>query len=89
MPAIAMSTFSARRPGWRLLLLVLGIVRALAVDRPAPEGANVTASLVPAPGRLVVDVHGVPPPAPVFFSAAAVTTVRFAPAEVTYTQDLG
>jgi hypothetical protein len=83
MHAIAMSKFSVRRPGWRLLLLALGVVRALAADRPASEGASATASLLPAPGRLVVDVQGVPPPAPVFFSAAAVTTVRFGPTEVT------
>jgi hypothetical protein len=41
-----------------------------------------SATLLPESGRLIVDVHGVPPPAPVFFSATVEQVSRFATAEI-------
>ncbi len=74
MHALAMSKNIALRGA--LIFLLLSIAEIFAADR-----AQVTSSLAPDAGRLVVDVHGVPPPAPVFFSATVEQTVRISAAE--------
>jgi len=60
-----------------LVTVILNLIgQASAADR-----ANVTTALAPEAGRLVVDVQGVPPPAPVFFSVAVDQVVRISAAE--------
>lgn len=48
----------------------------------AAEEARVSTVLAPEAGRLVIEAHGVPPPAPVFFSARAEQVLRVSPTEV-------
>jgi len=74
------------RAALRLALLALAAL-AGAAGSPAPAkteagDANVSAALTPEGGRIVVEAHGVPPPAPLFFSAEADQTVRLGMAEV-------
>src|SRR5262245_53718756 len=58
--------------GLKFVALALLVTGAFAA---APDSARVTTSLQPDAGRLIVDVHGVPPPAPVFYSVAAEQSV--------------
>ena len=53
----------------------------VAAPKPA-DSAKSSATLTPDGGRIVVDVQGVPPAVPLFFSAVADQTVRLAPAEI-------
>jgi len=77
---------SAARAARRLGAMALAALACAAHAQPAPgpgaEGANVSAAVTPEGGRIVVEAHGVPPPAPLFFSAEAVDTVRLGMAEV-------
>ena len=53
----------------------------VAAPKPA-DTAKTSATLTPDGGRIVVDVQGVPPAVPLFFSAAAEQTVRLSSAEI-------
>jgi hypothetical protein len=70
---------------WRHGLLALWALAcaAAAHAKTEPDNAGVSAALTPGGGRIVVEAHGVPPPAPLFFSAEADQTVRLGMAEVT------
>jgi len=68
------------RPLVAVSLLLAGVLVA------APKSADTaksTATLTPDGGRIVVDVQGVPPAVPLFFSAVADQNVRIAAAELT------
>ena len=62
---------------------------AFAAEKPATDNARVTAALAPEAGRLVVDVHGVPPAAPVFFSATVEHVVRLSQTGIATTAYFG
>ncbi|MSU49113.1 MAG: hypothetical protein EXS37_08530 [Opitutus sp.] len=73
----------------RAFALFLGLVACvLAADKPATDRAGVTTALTPESGRLVVDVRGLPPPVPVFFSATVDQTVRLSQDEIVGTMRL-
>ncbi len=62
---------------WRSLKAFVAIVMVVSTGAVcAADRAGVSAALSPDAGRLVVEVQGVPPPAPVFFSASVDHTVR-------------
>src|SRR5687767_1010588 len=58
------------------------IVSLATLTSHSADNAKASATLAPEAGRLVVDVHGVPPPAPVFFSATVEHAVRLGLAEI-------
>src|SRR5688572_25471871 len=82
-------TISRRVAGWRarmqsigrVLILAMSGIGATAAERPAGN-ASASTILAPEAGRLVVDVQGIPPPAPVFFTARVEQIVRLSPAEI-------
>ncbi|MGH7944571.1 MAG: hypothetical protein ACREF9_06145, partial [Opitutaceae bacterium] len=65
-----------------VVALAATALEAFAAERPV-DLLKASATLVPETGRIVVDVHGLPPPAPVFFSATVEQTVRLGVAEIT------
>ncbi len=75
---------NGRRAGRRLGLLtaLLGFALALTAAPKPADAAKAAATLTPEGGRLVVEVQGVPPAVPVFFSASAEQTVRLGPAAI-------
>ncbi|MES2697539.1 MAG: hypothetical protein V4773_29005, partial [Verrucomicrobiota bacterium] len=60
----------------------LGLTLGLLASAHAADKATVSTTLSPDAGRLVIEAHGVPPPAPVFFSAAVEQLVRVGAAEI-------
>ncbi len=71
-------------PRFRLLPLAAAFLFAgalAAAPKPA-DSAKASTSLTPEGGRIVVDVQGVPPAVPLFFSAVAEQTVRLSSAEI-------
>lgn len=67
----------------RLTLLTTALaLSAAAAPQTSHETAHVSTSIGPEASRLTVDVQGVPPPVPVFFSAAVEQTLRFSANEV-------
>jgi len=70
---------AARRLGILLTLLATG---AFAATKPSGDSANVTTTLTPDGGRMIIDAKGVPPPPPTFFSATVEQTVRFGLIEI-------
>ena len=84
MHAITSFGSSARRRfRFPLAAALLALAGALVAAPKPADTAKSTATLTPDGGRIVVDVQGVPPAVPLFFSATADQTVRLAPAEVT------
>jgi len=68
----------------RLFAIAALLAAGALLAAPKPAGtAKSTATLTPDGGRIVVDVQGVPPAVPLFFSAVADQTVRLAAAELT------
>jgi len=60
-----------------LTLITVGAAwSASAAPKPADESPKVSTVLTPEGNRLVVDVQGLPPPAPLFFSATVEQTLR-------------
>src|SRR5438105_4704452 len=77
MHAIAMPQFNASKKHlWKTSLGALLPMMLTVAVASAADSARTTTTLAPNTGRLVVDVHGVPPPAPVFFSATVDQIVR-------------
>ncbi|HLP01705.1 MAG TPA: hypothetical protein VK163_06750, partial [Opitutaceae bacterium] len=66
-----------------LTAAALAVAGALAAAPKPADIAKAATTLTPEAGRIVVDVQGVPPAAPLFFSAVADQTVRLAAAEIT------
>ncbi|MFT3830416.1 MAG: hypothetical protein QM691_12005 [Opitutaceae bacterium] len=62
---------------------MFALTGALAAAPKPADTAKTSATLTPDGGRIVVDVQGVPPAVPLFFSAAAEQTVRLSAAEIT------
>ncbi len=71
-----------RRLGLPLLATLFAVAGALVAAPKATDTAKASTSLTPEGGRIVVDVQGVPPAVPLFFSANAEQTVRLSPAEI-------
>lgn len=71
---------AARATNWRSLLAIgFGLLGHAAL---AADNARVSTALAPDSGHLVIEARGVPPPAPVFFSAMVDQRVTLTPAEI-------
>lgn len=73
---------AARRVAALALSVSAGALGLLAAAKPAADSAKVATSLTPEGGRIVVDVQGVPPAVPAFFSAQAEQLLRVGLREV-------
>lgn len=70
----------ARCAGLLLTGMVLTVVAAPVAPKTT-DTAKVTATLTPETGRMIIDAQGVPPPAPLFFSATAEQSIRLSATE--------
>ncbi len=77
-----MKTTNWRKFSW-LFPSLMGTTLALAAS--APAGTNARPAIAPPPSgdHITIEAHTVPPPVPLFFTAAADQTIRVAPTEVT------
>ncbi len=83
MHAITSLGSTARRRSRLPFVAALFAFAGALVAAPKPaDTAKTSATLTPEGGRIVVDVQGVPPAVPLFFSAAAEQTVRLSAAEI-------
>ena len=73
----------AGRLGLLFAMTTTGALTAFAAPKPVPDSANVTTTLTPETGRMIIDAKGVPPPPPLFFSATVDQTVRLGLTEIT------
>ncbi|HUR58205.1 MAG TPA: hypothetical protein VM029_10880, partial [Opitutaceae bacterium] len=64
------------------VVCVATIVVGLLSRMSAADDARVTTALTPESGRIVVEARGIPPPAPVFFSATVEQIARLSAAEI-------
>jgi hypothetical protein len=64
------------------LLSYMGGMALVTLTSFAADNSRASATLLPDGGRLVVDVQGVPPPAPLFFSASVEQVIRLGLAEI-------
>src|SRR5205809_681989 len=69
--------------GWRAAV-VMGTIGIVAMSRllAASDNGPTSATLTPETGRIVVDLHSLPPPAPVFFSVSVDQAVRLGRTEI-------
>ena len=83
MHAITSLGSTARRRSRLPFVAALFALAGALVAAPKPaDTAKTSATLTPEGGRIVVDVQGVPPAVPLFFSVAAEQTVRLSSAEI-------
>ena len=83
MHAITSLGSTARRRSRLPFVVALFALAGALVAAPKPaDTAKTSATLTPEGGRIVVDVQGVPPAVPLFFSVAAEQTVRLSSAEI-------
>jgi hypothetical protein len=82
MHALAMPKNIAQWLTVIVVAIIANAVTSFSAERPVKD-ARASATVVPESGRLVVDVHGIPPPAPIFFSAVIAQSVRLSAAEIT------
>ena len=64
------------------LLLALAFHTVRAAEKPRTDQAHASTTLTPEGGRIIIEAHGLPKPAPVFFSANVDHVVRVSQAEV-------
>src|SRR5580693_5716384 len=83
MHAEILSPRAALRLAVMALATLAGATGAPSSPNPGKGDASVSTSLTPDGGRIVVEAHGVPPPAPLFFSAEADETALLGLAEIT------